>query len=53
MLPSVDSLEEFRDKLAILLKGETKRVCGDVRVLGKCVKGLRRGVESWREHSRV
>jgi hypothetical protein len=40
MLPSVDSLEESKNKLVILLKGERKRGWGDVRVLG--CQGLNR-----------
>jgi hypothetical protein len=40
MLPSVDSLEESRDKLVIPLKGERNRCGGDVRVLEEVCKGV-------------
>jgi hypothetical protein len=39
MLHSVDSLEEFRDKLVIVLKGERRSGWGDVRVLGEVCDG--------------
>jgi len=51
MLPVVDSQEESRDQLLIILKDERRRDGGNVRRWRKCVREFRRGVAFYREFS--